>query len=107
MLKIFSYDFGPPKCDRCSSLSSLSGRVLHLFGFNFALECILQKRHVKHIILNSPLFTSVIRMENAIFALYEQDPRSSAVSPHLSGSSDWYRKTDGSDAESKPHYNFT
>lgn len=52
-------------------------------------------------------FTSVISTESAIFALYKQDTRSSAVSPHLSGSFDRYRKVDGSDAEAKPDYHFT
>jgi hypothetical protein len=46
-------------------------------------------------------------MESAIFALYKQDPRPSAVSPRLSVSLDWYRKVDGSDAEAKPDYHFT
>ena len=46
-------------------------------------------------------------MGSAIFTLYKQGPRSSAVSPQLLGSLYWYRKLDGSNAEAKPDYRFT
>ena len=46
-------------------------------------------------------------MDSEIFALCKQGPKSSALSPHLSGSWGWYRKLDASNAEAKSDYRFT